>query len=187
MAKVPIWNAWKTRNDPPEGAISRGLKDTKVASRHWWRFRIPAALLTIAFAVWSALLPKDATTLERIAIAVGGTVGGAVIVGVVAFAFLVLSAPTRQRNDEREKGALLRERNQQLFEELSHLEEERDDALAAAADAEAQTQVYIEKQHQWHLPEGMTPEQISEVFQRVETRLPAPPPPPEAEQGDDNH
>lgn len=186
MAKIPIWSAWRSRHDPPEGALWRGFKDARLASGHWWRFRIPAALLTVGFAVWSALLPKSATWEGRIALAIGGTVGGAVIVGVLAFALLVVTAPLRQRNDARGDLEASEEKAKELFGELESLEAERDEALARAADAEAAPEVYIERQHQWNLPQGMSSEEIAEVFKTVESRPVEPPSPEGPEAGADN-
>lgn len=106
-----IAETWNERNEPPEGALWRGWKDTRRASTHWFYFRIPALLVTAAFAVWGALLPSSASPGERAVLAVGGVLGGAAIVGVVTFVILTVSAPLRQRNEARE--TLSKSRNAQ--------------------------------------------------------------------------
>lgn len=88
-------------HDINQGAIARGWTDLHEWSAHWWRFRIPAAILTTLFAVWGAFLPSDASAVERIGLAVGGTLGGALMLGGLAFLGLFLSAPVRQRNELR--------------------------------------------------------------------------------------
>lgn len=56
----------------------------------------------------------------------------------------------------------------QLREEIDKIRGERDDALARE-NAKAQA-VHIGEQHQWHLPEGMSPEDVAEVFRGVQSR-----------------
>ncbi len=87
--------------DIHQGAFSRAWSDLRDLSTHWWRFRIPAAALTALFATRGALLPADANAVERIGLAVGGTLGGALVLGGFAFLGLLLSAPVRQRNELR--------------------------------------------------------------------------------------
>ncbi|HEX8744296.1 MAG TPA: hypothetical protein VF712_14285 [Thermoleophilaceae bacterium] len=94
--------------DLQQGAISRGWEDFNEAIRDW-RLRVPAAILTAGFAVWGVLLPEDASPETRAALAVGGTLGGALLLGTLAFLALVVTAPTRQRNDAR-KAHTARER-----------------------------------------------------------------------------
>jgi hypothetical protein len=103
---------WRARDLPPEGALWRGWKDTKQAAGHWLYFRIPAAALTAGFAVWSALLPGRASGGERAVLAVGGTLGGALIVGAFTLALMTAIAPLRQRDEARAKlGAVEDERH----------------------------------------------------------------------------
>jgi hypothetical protein len=82
-----------------QGVFARGWADLKQATHHWWRFRIPAAVLTAGFAVWGALLPSKAGAGERAALAVGSTFGGALVLGTLAWLVLVVTASTRQRNE----------------------------------------------------------------------------------------
>jgi hypothetical protein len=84
-----------------QGAISRGWADFRHFTGHWWRYRIPAALLTAGFAVWGALLPDSASAGERAALAVAGVVGGALVVGLVVLLVQIATAPIRQRNESR--------------------------------------------------------------------------------------
>jgi len=100
--------AWRERDTPPEGAVWRGWKDTKRVSRRWLYFRAPAVGLTAGFAVWSALLPTKASGFERGVLAVSGTLGGALIVAVLAFAVLTAIAPIKQRNEARRELAEFR-------------------------------------------------------------------------------
>jgi len=88
-------------SDIDQGILARAWADLRKLSTHWWRFRIPAAVLTAIFAVQGALLAPDASALERIVLAVGGTLGGALILGALAFAGLIVTAPVRQRNEAR--------------------------------------------------------------------------------------
>ena len=87
--------------DLQETALDRAFRDLRTFSQHSWGFRIPAIVLTAGFAVWGASLPATAPAGERIALAVAGTLGGALVIGIVAFAVLVALAPSRQRNDLR--------------------------------------------------------------------------------------
>ncbi len=91
----------REHRDIDQGAIQRAWGDLRELSTHWWRFRIPAAALTALFAVWGALLPSDATAGERIGFAIGGTLGGALVLGGLALVGLLLAAPIRQRNELR--------------------------------------------------------------------------------------
>lgn len=83
-----------------QGAIARAWADLRALSSHWL-FRILAAVLTAAFAIWGAMLPLDASTQDRVLLAVGGTLGGALVLGVLAFTGLLLTAPIRQRDEAR--------------------------------------------------------------------------------------
>jgi hypothetical protein len=93
-----LQNAWKSRYKPPEGMFRRGFEDAKRVLRHW-SMRGVAALLTTGFAIWSASLPDEADWKIRVGLAAAAYLGGAVIVAVVAFMLLALSAPLRQRNE----------------------------------------------------------------------------------------
>lgn len=88
-------------DDIDQGALARAWEDLRHLSTHWWRFRIPAACLTVAFAIKGAFLSSDASPVERGALAVGGTLGGGLLLGTVAFAILLLTTPIRQRNEMR--------------------------------------------------------------------------------------
>jgi hypothetical protein len=87
--------------DIDQGALTRAWADLRRVSTHWWRFRIPAAVLTALFAVRGAFLSSDASAAERIGLTVGGTLGGALVLGGLAFLGLLLTAPVRQRNEMR--------------------------------------------------------------------------------------
>jgi hypothetical protein len=93
--------ARRTRSEDPEGALRRGLVDTQAAAGHWW-FRGLVFAGSIGFAVWGALLPTSASGGEHVALAVGGVVGGAVVVGLGVLIILTATAPTRQRDDLRQ-------------------------------------------------------------------------------------
>ena len=83
-----------------EGSFLRARRDLlRLVSQ--WRFRIPATVVTVAFAVGSALLSQNADAGVRIALAIGGVIGGALVLGGLAFLALLLSAPIRQRNELR--------------------------------------------------------------------------------------
>ena len=82
-----------------EGIFGRAWADLKRVSTDW-RFRVVAAALTAAFAVAGALSP-GAGTLGRAVFAVAGSLGGALLLGVVVFGLFVVWAPTRQRNEAR--------------------------------------------------------------------------------------
>lgn len=81
-----------------ESAISRARADFPSAVRSA-RFAIPAALLTAGFAAYGATLPPDAKLWEQLVFAVAGSLGGALLLGLLAFVILVATAPVRQRRE----------------------------------------------------------------------------------------
>lgn len=100
-----------------ESAPSRALRDLRILSQRWW-FRVAAGAISLGFIVWGALIP-DAAPALRVAVAVGGSLGGTLIIGLTAFSVLLATAAARQRNDAREA-----------------LKVAEDDAVAARAQAE---------------------------------------------------
>ena len=89
-------------DDIDQGGLARAWEDLRHLSTHWWRFRIPAACLTVGFASVGAFQSSSASPFERVVLAVGGTLGGGLLLGTVAFALLLLTAPIRQRNEMRD-------------------------------------------------------------------------------------
>lgn len=102
MAKAVRWvqRAWVTRDEPPEGALWRGAKDTRAAFG-LWRVRIIAGAVTIALGTWGTLLPSNASDEARIALSIGSYIGGAAVVGLVVLLWSVATAPLKQRNEAR--------------------------------------------------------------------------------------
>lgn len=80
-----------------ETALARAWRDTRNTSESW-RFRAPALAITAVSAVVAAVLPTDASAGVRVALALLGTLGGAVIVGAAVLAYNIVRAPYRQRD-----------------------------------------------------------------------------------------
>lgn len=81
-----------------ERAVARAWADLRRVVPSW-RFGIPAALLTAWFTGYGATLPPDTPLRERVIVAVAGSLGGALVLGLLAFVVLVATAPVRQRDE----------------------------------------------------------------------------------------
>lgn len=86
-----------------EGVFTRAWRDARAMAGHFWRFQLPAVLLTVGFAVAGAFLPTDAEPLLRAGTTVLSVCGGILLIGLLAFFASLVLAPIRQRDEARAK------------------------------------------------------------------------------------
>jgi hypothetical protein len=98
-----------------QSAVRRALDDFKLTSARWW-YRLTATAVAVGFAVWGAILPTSASAGVRVAAAVGGVVGGALIIGSVTLLVLLVVAPRRQRDEARKEILRFRAGNAQTVD-----------------------------------------------------------------------